>query len=57
MKCVVCHEEQAQFYDDLDDLFVSNKQRPYCKNCHDNKFEYLERPCRVCTEKHRECCC
>ena len=57
MKCVVCHEENAQYYDDLDSLFENNKTTPYCKRHYENKLNYLETKCRICISKHRECSC
>ena len=57
MKCIVCHQENAQFYDDLNDLFTNNTKVPFCEKHREEKIQFLNKKCRVCGSEYRTCCC
>lgn len=56
--CSICKKEtDCRLYGDCEGLFDSWNNKPLCNNCHINVFNSLERKCRICGSKIRNCCC
>jgi hypothetical protein len=57
LKCSVCHEVNAQYYEDCEGIFDKNLDNPLCAKHHERLFESLERKCGMCGSKIRGCSC
>ncbi len=55
--CYRCDREEAKCYDDIDEVFKSRAEIPYCKLCHNLIKDMLDKKCMMCGTARRSCVC